>query len=212
MENTIFIRQSIAGINLYKFCTNVFKVANFRGEVPEEILIPQSVEGEKLFKEQVATQSLAFVNPPVMATPYGAAKVTINGNVEDNYFYVKIKIGADPYPNYMGAGNMGKMICYRDYINTLLPEKLFVGTVINCEYNTVIGQCVSDDLIIVKSTLVSYVNRFIKDKASNVSFKDIPVLGFDKKTIMGPNGKESISFGYLEIPAYVVKSDDLKKG
>lgn len=211
MKNTVFIRQSIEGIDLYKFCTNVFKVAKFRGEVPEEILIPQSVEGKKLFKEQVATQSLTYLTSPVEATPYGGAKVSINGNVEDNYFYIKIKIGVDPYTDYMRGSNMEKMISYRDYINTPLPGKLFVGTVINCKYNTVIGQCVSDDLIIVKSTLVSYINGFIKGKAS-VSLKDIPLLGFDKKTIMGPNGKESISFGYLEIPAYVVKSNDLKKG
>lgn len=211
MENTIFIRQSIEGIDLYEFCMNVFKVANFRGEVPKEILIPQSVEGKKLFKEQVAPQSLSYFTNPVEATPYGGAKVTINGKVEDNYFYVKIKIGVDPYPDYMYAGNMEKMISYQDYINTLLPGKLFVGTVINCEYNTVIGQCVSNDLTTLKSTLLAYINGFTKGKAS-VSLKDIPLLGFGKKTVMGPDGKESISFGYLEVPAYFIKSDDLKKG
>lgn len=206
MENSVFIRQNIEGVDLYKFCDNVFKIAHFRGEIPEEVLIPQSLEGKKLYKEQVAIKSLAFLSP-AEATPYGRAKVTINDNVEDSYLYIKIKIGADPYPdsNYMYAGNMQKMISYQSYVCTLMPGKLFVGTVINCEYNTVICQCVSDKLAVVKQNLVDNINALLKGNNS-ILLKDIPLLGFDKKTIRGPHGKETISFGYLEVSYAIGKS------
>jgi len=125
--------------------------------------------------------------------------LSINRQVEDSYFYIKIKIGVDPYPDYMYAGNMQKMITYQDYVSTSLPERLFVGTVVNCEYNTVICQCVSNKLEVVKQNLVDNVNGLLR-RSESISLKDIPLLGFDKKTVMGPNGKESISFGYLETP------------
>lgn len=191
MIEKLLIKNSIDGIDLTEYCGLVCRLANRRDEICQELLLPISIQGKQVFSEQVRKQSLMMVNPPVFATPWGALKVYFRDDVPDDCIYISLK---SKHVNSYKATIMS----YKEYSHSIAIGFTFVGTVINKEFGTVIGQYVSDDLDDLKVSMVDIANNCLHTK-EKVSTEDIE-LGFKNKSIKGPHGVEELCFGYEEVP------------
>lgn len=191
MIKNIVIKHPIEGIDLTEYCRLVCQLANRRDEICQELLLPMSIQGKQVFSTQVRSQSLMMLNPPVFATPYGALKVYFRDDVPNECVYISLKSKHDN--SYRET-----IMSYKEYSHTIAPGFTFVGTVINKEFGTVIGQYVSDDLGDLKVSMVKIINNCSHEKAI-VSTNEIG-LGFKSKSIQDPTGTGEISFGYEEVP------------
>lgn len=199
MIKNIVIKHPIEGIDLTEYCRLVCQLANRRDEICQDLLLPVSIQGKQVFSTQVRRQSLMMLNPPVFATPFGALKVYFRDDVPNECVYISLK--SEHNNSYRET-----IMSYREYSHSIAPGFTFVGTVINKEFGTVIGQYVSDDLDDLKISMVEVVNNCLHEKVL-VSTDEIG-LGFKSKSIQGPTGIEEFSFGYEEVPINRYKSED----